>query len=294
MYFEALALVQEVARHTRDDVLLRHLQRRNTKAADKKLVMAGHTSQALAAEAAADRQKEEQRRRERQELEHRASMEDLAAKTALEEAKAAAAKERLAVLEAARLTKEADDRRALEKQHARANAKWLEVDYPLLLANRLVDWRKSLGPEQVAALRARVHYLLANDRCKTNMVSPHWWTEACPPFTVPITSMLGIDTKRHVVRASKGFEWFIFKKKWGEAQHHEPLWMLNKLVTTLIPDGDYMFGQRHQPKILLHEHDYVLEKTFVHVVWLMSKWLRQTWFPHGIYEWPPPGPPPGP
>ena len=291
-YFESLSVLEKVARATRDDPLLRCLLKRRCLSDEKKAVQETAASQALSAAAAADREAEQERRRARKELEQRAALDDLAAKEALEVAKAEAAKQRAAALEAARLSKEAEEQRRLRMEHARAHAKWQEVDYPLILADRLHSWRKGLTADEVASLRARVAYIARHRDTTKNTLVPHWWSEACPPFTCNLVAVQGPDKRQHMCRCTKGFEWQLYKGMWGEHSRHDPLVMLRRMLEAIVPDCYVLFQQRHQLHLLMHDNDYVVEKTFVHAVWLLSRWLKRGWIPAdvGIWEWPPQAP----
>ena len=214
-YMEALSVLEQVARHTRDDNLLRCLSKRRCMSEEKKIVGQTAASQALSAAAAKDRETEQQRRLVRKDLEHRAAQEDLAAKTALEAARADAARQRGAALDAARLAKEQEEQRRSRIEHARANAKWLEVDYPLVLAERLLAWRKSLTSGQVASLKGRVEYLVQYRDTTKNVLVPHWWTEASPVFACSLVAMEGPDKRRQMVKCTKGFEWLLCRDMGG-------------------------------------------------------------------------------
>ena len=288
-YMAALAVMEKVATATRDDNLLRCLAKRRCLAEEKKTVQATSVSQALSAAAAKDREQEMERRRVRKELEHRAAQEDLAAATALEVAKADAARQRSAALDAARLAKQEEEERRHRAEHARAKAKFLEVDFPLILSERLLSWRRGLTTDQLVALKGRVEYLETYRDTSKNTLVPHWWTEASPPFTCHLVAMEGPDKRRHMIRCTKSFEWHLYKGMWGAQSSREPLLLLRNLLEAIVPGCYGLFASRHQLQLLMHENDYIMEKTFVHAVWLMCRWLRRGWIPDdvGIWEWPP-------
>ena len=141
-YMESIDVMVDVARATRDDVLLRkmlHLRQRSVK---KKTVEQTPASIALKAAARADREQEIKRRNEQRTAEHRTAMDAIAAKTALQTAKAEAAESRRLALEAARLAKaEALEKKKLAAK-ARAHSSWLQEQFPVKLAKDLYQWRR--------------------------------------------------------------------------------------------------------------------------------------------------------
>ena len=286
-YLEALCVVEEVAKQCRDDTFLKAIRCRRSVAEEKQALSASGSSAALATAAAEDRAQEEKRRLVRKEAEHKAAMDETNAKQALEQAKVLVLQERRSALESSRLARQEADRQEAIKREQRAKDRWLQVDFPLLLSNRLLEWRRSLTVEQVDALRARVRYLARNGRCSHNTIVPHWWSEACPPFALNMQAMVGVDHERHMARSSPGFEWMLFKKAWCASSPHEPMWMLQKLLEAIVPDASRFFSTRHQLRFIVHENDYIMEKSFVQCIWLALRWLREEWFPQGLFHWPP-------
>ena len=65
--------------------------------------------------------------------------------------------------------------------------------------------------------------------------------------------------------------------------------MLRQLLEAIVPSCYTLFGQRHHLDLLLHDNDYNMEKTFIHAVWLLCRWLKKGWIPEdkGIWVWPP-------
>ena len=103
--------------------------------------------------AEADRVLEQNKRAERRELERRAALEDIEAQRVLADAKSAAAAERRKEVEASRLARLEEDRRKEKAARVTEDARWLQVTYPLELANRLIAWRRGLPDADVASIK---------------------------------------------------------------------------------------------------------------------------------------------
>ena len=283
--------VEEAAKQMRDDDLLRAISKRRRTAEDKKIVVDSGVAKELRSQAEHERQQNIKQREERKAAEREAGLSAAEAARRVEEAKAEAARERRRTLEAATLARQQEDKRKADLAAAREKAKFLECEYPLRLADRLLAWRNGLAADDLELLRERVLYLARTDRVINNTVVPRWWVPACPPFTRKIGTILGPDRNRHVCLATPDFEWMLYKKKWAAAcPFNAPQHQLYKLFDALVPDASKMLGRRHTVELLLHNNDYIMEKAFVHGIFLISRWLRPEWCPDGLFNWPPPIP----
>ena len=208
---EALGVVEEVARQTRDDALLRLIQQRKQASAEKAAACSSGIALALRKRAELERAQADAQRQERRELERAAALKDAAAKRALEEAKAEAARERRATLETARSLRQEAEARKARQTRLLEETKWLQADCPLALVERLSAWRGGLSPEKVTAFKARVGYLVERGRTAQSATLRHLWTEDTR-FTNAIGNVQGPDHVFHQARCSKGFEWILYRK----------------------------------------------------------------------------------
>ena len=258
---------------------------RRTMAVKKREATTSSTALELRRQAEADRVREQSRRDERRALEHRAALEDAEAKRALEAAKADAAAERRREIEACRLARVEEDERKAKAARASEEARWLQVDFPLELCNQLIAWRAALTPDQVLSFKARVTHLVRFGRLQA-VKTPYFWDEDVR-FTSALGNVLGVDKGRHSVRCSKGFEWLLYKSSWAVNGFNDAIHMLHRLWDRIVPDGHCLFQGRYTSAILLHDNQYVMEKAFVHGVFLMYRWLGVGWLPGGEFSWPP-------
>lgn len=259
---------------------------RRTMAVKKRLATTSGTALELRRLAASDRAQEQERREERRALEHRAALDEAEAKRALEAAKADAAAERRREIEVCRLARVEEDERKAKIARAAEDARWLQVDFPLELVNQLIAWRAALTPDQVLSLKARINHLVRFRRIMQTVKAPYFWDEDTR-FTSALGNVIGVDKGRHSVRCSKSFEWLLCKESWAANGHNDAIHLLHRLWDRVIPDGHCLLQGRYTSAILLHDNQYVMEKAFVHGVFLMYRWLGAGWLPGGEFKWPP-------
>ena len=66
-----------------------------------------------------------------------------------------------------------------------------------------------------------------------------------------------------------------------------PQAMLMILFEQCVPHVRRIFAGNYAPMKLLHMNDYVIEKTFVYAMIVLSKFLGKNWFAWGVFSWPP-------
>ena len=166
------------------------------------------------------------------------------------------------------------------------DARWLQVDFPLALAKQLIAWRQGLTADHVAGLKARITHLIRFGRIREEVLAPYFWTED-QRFTSALGNVLAVDRVRHSVRCSKSFEWLLHSNAWHVGGINDPVHMLHRFWDKVVPDGRLLFQARYTSWVLLHDNQYVMEKAFVHGVFVMYKWMGVGWLPGGDFAWPP-------
>jgi hypothetical protein len=228
-------------------------------------------------------------RAERRELERRAALDDIAAKTALEEAKHKAATARRQALESSSAIRLAELQRVIASARARREARWLQTVFPVALATRLLEWRRGLGPAALEELTGTLKSVLRTQRCLRTTEVPLLWTDdktlAAASCSV---AMPGGGGKTTAVRCTRDFEWVLFGEAWAaQTRSNDVAHALAKLFDRILPSGSHLFFRRYNPHVLLETCDFVAHKAFVHGVVLLSKWLGPDHFPQGVFAWPP-------
>ena len=272
--------------------LLRVVAQRRVQAVKKRAATTSNTALELRRQAEDDRAREQARRDERKELERRAALADLEAQRALEAARADAAAERRRELEASRLARSEEAARKEKAAREMQDKQWLQARYPLELAERLIAWRAALTPDQSASIKFRIRSVLRFGRTQQTVNAPYFWTEDTR-LTCTMGSVLGVDKARHSVRSSKDFEWTLFNSGYAPSCHNDAIHMLHRLWDRVCPDGHCLVQGRYHAAILLHEQQYVVEKAFLHGIFLMYSFLGEGWMP-GAFVWPPVPPAPAP
>ena len=126
-YVDALRQVVAVARRTRNDVLLRTVLRELRKSTKKESSRRAPEAEQLRTAARQELQRTIAARQERRELERRAAIEDLAAQTALHEAKRLATDSRRQAMNAAVATRREELERQAASARVRRETRWLQT-----------------------------------------------------------------------------------------------------------------------------------------------------------------------
>ena len=266
-------------------MLLRVVSQRREMSIKKKEAACTDTAKELRRRAEAEQAVVRKQREDQRDVERRALLEEAGAKRALAEAQERAASERRMELEASRLDRREQEEHRKKVARLARDAQWLQAEYPKTLAEKLLAWRRALSADIVTAVRSRIDFLVFFKRCSGSVACPHLWDED-RRFTSALGSVTGPDRARHAVRCSKTFEWLLFENKWACGVSHDATYMLLRLIERILPNGRLLFGTRYTAQILLHDNQYVVEKAFVHAVFLMYKWLGLGWLP-GNWVWPP-------
>lgn len=283
-YLEALDVMTEVAKLTHKDRLLRELQRETREVKGKTKAEASPAYPELRRAAEAEMRADEERRETRRALERDAALKDVAAKKALEDAKAASATARREALETVRLAKQEEDTRRRAKAADRLYQRWLQVEYPRDLARRLLAWQRSLPERRKKAWHDFVAAFLTTQGCNRDTVVPHLW-DADVGLTRVACNVRGVLRAAQPLRCSAAFEWLLFDGSWAEASGHDAGVMLLELLDKILPGSRRLFTRRYTAAVMFREADYVAEKAFVYAVILLSKWFGED-FP-GVHAWPP-------
>ncbi len=270
-YLGALELVAEVAKQTRNDSFLRAVLKELRKSRRKDACSKAPEAEQLRRTAREERERAAALREARREAERQAALEDVDARKALEDARKGATIARREALEAAANIRNAEVERRQDAARTRQHARWLQTEYPVRLAERLLTWRRSLSAEEVAALTDTVRKVLETQRCLRTAHVPALW-EDDKTVTVVLGDVRLPGGRRVPVRCSKDFEWTLVGGAWAhEARNPEVGWALLKLLDRIVPQGASMFRRRYTAQLLLESNDFVAQKAFVHSVILLSK-----------------------
>ena len=288
-YLEALRLVAAVSARSRNNALLRPVLKELRHTSLKRSAAEAPQAEALRAAAREEQQRAQAAREERRKLERQAKIQDIAAMTALEEAKQKAASARQAAIAASSQARREEEIRLEASACARRPSLWLQTVFPVALARKLLEWRRGLEPADVKALRLKIDGLLDTQRCTRRVVVPELWQrDKALSRASCYVCLPGQGAKRTPVRRARDFEWALFGQGWAAESHStDAALALAQLLYRICPHGSYPFRRRHTMHHLLEASECVADQAFVPAVVLLSKWLGEDLFPRGIYNWPP-------
>lgn len=104
-------------------------------------------------------------------------------------------------------------REGVERQAALARnrriLRWLQTEYPVALASKLLAWRQGLGLVEVKELKVTVQALLETQRCERYAAVPVLWEDDKALATGGVhVAMPG--GKHFPVRCTTDFEWLLW------------------------------------------------------------------------------------
>ena len=294
---EAQRILVQDAMTRGDDALLKRLlaemQKESKEAKDKDIPFVKRMS----ARAQELKDHHEKRRKAVQE-EHRLaanSREELQRATAV--AQAAAHQARLACLEQALTNRRYEDARLAAITRASAISRWLQTEFSAMLAERLIAWyRHTIRPLDRTRFTKEVDAMLLSrffSRFPTNIPDlwvpldhlTYQWCQFSPPGR--------IGGHPRWVRCSAKFNMLIEKYDPPRGMlARNPVDSLYKVFEMIVPRPRQIFLAHSHLHQVIHINDYILDKTFVYGVVMLSKWLGQERLPKGVYGVWPPDPPP--
>ena len=286
-YLDALQTVVHVCKCTRNDSLLRPVLRELRKSGTKRSVEATDESKELRRVARLDQMQRVAERARQRALERDEARATLDAQTRAYDAKRLACESRRAHLQAASAIRQEGMKRKEAAARAQRESVWLQTEFPVALANRLIEWRNGLDIRKADELHRAVKSLIRQDLNNQNMALPKLWTSDNTLTTV--RSSIGMTkNKRSKVRCTKAFEWVLFRQKWAkEARTQDAGNAMKQLLTEIVPQAGDLFSRRFTMQIMFGDNECIAEKVFVQSIIMLSAWLGPVLFPEGIIAWPP-------
>jgi hypothetical protein len=255
---------------------------------------------------AQDMHEEDVRKRKRYKEEQRLDADKEADK------KAAAAVAETARLEADRqklaqhlVNRKSDEAQILAKHRTKVYRCWLQTTYPAMLADRCIQmYTVEMTPASQKDFKYHVHRHLQEGRFQRHIFCPDLWD-----WDKNLTQHWGSTSTFHGrgqlrnIQCAQQFDNIIdtyargpittTEGAIGHVRSRDPKLMLDTLLEKCVPHSSKIFCGNYGVMKLLHINDYILEKTFVYAIFLLSKWLGPDIFSCGIYGYWPPAPPAG-
>ena len=284
----ARRLLYDEAMKKRDDTLLRCIRKQmrdetlNQKDASTDVGM-------LLRKRAQDQQAEDAKRRREAVEEDRLAAKDLE-ETKLIRAKAeqAAAEARLACLRQIIVNRRDAEARKQTDVLQRAQERWLQTQYPALLARRCIDTLRGLSRNARGGFEREVGRQLELRTFERQLfIKDLWVSDKSLTLEWSMVQPLSGGPRRQV-RCGVPFQELIDKEAPQHILGRDPVDQLDRLFSACVPRARRVFAGNYQALRLLHVNDYVLEKAFVYGIVALSKWLGEERFPYGVYgQWPP-------
>jgi len=284
----ARRLLFDEAVKTRDDAMLRRLRKQmRGETLDQK--EASTDVGMLLRKRAQDQQVEDAKRQREAAEEERLAAKDLEdAKLIRAHAEQSAANARLASLRQIIVNRrDAEARKQTEVLH-RAQARWLQTQYPALLARRCIDTLRGLSRRAMGGFDREVGRQLELRTFERQLfIKDLWVPDKSLTLEWSKVEPFAGGTRRQV-RCGLPFQELIDKEAPQHILGRDPVEQLYKLFSACVPHARRVFRGNNSPLRLLHVNDYVLEKTFVYGIVALSKWLGEERLPYGVYgQWPP-------
>ena len=196
------------------------------------------------------------------------------------------------LLEQRLANKKYEDDKKLAKHRAKEYQCWLQTKFPAELAVRCITNFQSLIRQKKKLLQENVWGRNQSGEFEAFRVVPERWRcdDTLTAHWCNTKCVYGGSAKNSV-RCGTPFL-HIIEQYAPQGKHTKvPQAMLMTLFEKCVPHARKIFAGNYDPMKLLHLNDYVIEKTFVHAMMILSKFLGDVWFKWGVFKWPPPAPP---
>jgi hypothetical protein len=170
----------------------------------------------------------------------------------------------------------------------RSCQRWLQTQYPALLARRLIFSFRGLSAIARKGFEREVLELLAARTFERQLFINRLWVSD-KSFTMEWSSTPSFTRgPRRSVRCSLTFQEILDDFPSPISSGYDPVQTLYQLFEAIVPYARRVFQKAYSPLRLLHVNDYDLEKAFVFGIVALSKWMGEERFPYGVYgQWPP-------
>ena len=287
----ARQVLYEEALRAKDDAMVMSLRKRMREETENQRGAATKVATLLRERALEQREEESKRHREAREEERLAAKDLEKAKELRAKAEHAAAESRLEALKQVIVNRRDAQARRRQEIVDTAFRRWLQTQYPALLARRCIAaWRNMPKEAQANFHRMMLDRLKAGTFARQIFIKDLW---ACDrSFTLrwsQVTPFMGGAPRG--VRCSLCFQQVVDDQAPRDHFGVEPVETLYRLFSACVPSARRVFTGSYSPLRLLHVNDYVLEKAFVYGIIALSKWLSEERFPQGVFgQWPPKAP----
>ena len=287
----ARRLLYDEAVQKQDGKMLRWLRKQMQEETQKQKDASAHAGMLLRKRAEDERVHEAKRRRETVEVERLAAKNLEETKLLRAKAEQAAAEARLATLRQIIVNRRDADARKRTEAIQRAQDRWLQTQFPALLARRCIETVRGLSKVARAGFDHEVcRQLQAGTFERQLFIKDLWIADKSLTLEWSMVQPLSGGQRRQV-RCGLPFQELLDKEAPQTLFGRDPVAALFRLYSAIVPLERRVFAGTLSPLRLLHVNDYILDKAFVYGIVALSKRLGEEWFPCGVFgQWPPPFP----
>jgi len=201
---------------------------------------------------------------------------------------------RLALQESLMANRQAADRQRRIEVFRKDNERWLQLHFPVRLAERCREFKNGLSRAESKAWAQYIDELVQKKWFANRPIGmPHLWREN-RSLTAIFAKTKTWNTNADVhVRCGVPFQQFLEPLfpggRFGGARDGCDVMM--SLLKTCVPHAQHIFTGKWTVGRMFAFNDYSMEKTFVYGIVALSKWLTIAQMPQGVFgNWPPPLP----
>ena len=288
----ARKVLYDEAVRTKQDTMIRHLRKQMREETQNEKDVATETGKFLRKRLQEQQDAAAKRQRAARAEERLAAKDIEETKLLRARAEQKTAENRLASLRQTVLNKREAELRKREAEFARAFQRWLQTQYPAILARRCFQHLRALTKEAKASFTKDIEEHLKARTFLRQVIINNLWEPDKTLTQSMATSVNFSGGPRRSVNWGLTFQEVVddvLPKKFSSS--YDPVELLNVMFTRCMPCARQIFTGSYSALRLLHFNDYVLEKAFVYGILALSKWLGQEKIPPGFFgNWPPKAP----
>ena len=172
----------------------------------------------------------------------------------------------------------------------KTHQRWLQLEYAVELAEKCMEPMNVLSSDAKKGWAREIEHLSKNSFFSSRVSVPFLW-EPNPAWLHTCGHTLPFDGTRTKTPVKCGFPFQQFIAPLFAPDRFgcvDPAELPRGLFGRCVPKPEHIFKDYNSIARMLHTNGYVLEKTFVHGIICLSKWLGRDRFPQGVFDkWPP-------
>ena len=184
-----------------------------------------------------------------------------------------------------------EDEKRIAKFRVKEYQNWLQTKYPAELATRCITKFKDMDQATKKKWAANLKPRYETGEFQAFRVTPDLWKndKTLTTFWAPSKSFHGGKCTKSAL-CGEPFR-LVIDRFAAQGTIPVPEQMIMTLLEQCVPCARKIFTGNYTPIKMLHMQDYVIEKTFVYAMMMLTKFLGAQQLPWGVFKWPPAAPP---